>query len=150
MKVDLASAVETYHFALSELGSEQQAMAVVLRAYSLTSLGQVERRPLQLVLNTVCAHFGVSQADLLGVSRKGSLPRARRMAMWILKSGGESYQGAANALGRTSHTDAISACRTVEASERDQAEVRNVAQKIAARLPEVKEAPVIYPRARVA
>jgi chromosomal replication initiation ATPase DnaA len=147
---------QTFEFAFLEFKDDgrprplRDALAVACRAFAGSATAPIERKPTQIVLRSACDEFEVSMEDLLGGSRRGCLPLVRRISVWLLKASGMSYQQAAEALGRASHTDAMSACRTVNRSKRDQAEAAKVCRRIAAQLPSVRLAPVIYPRARVA
>jgi chromosomal replication initiation ATPase DnaA len=145
-RIDITAAVETFRFARAELGSDEAAMAVVLSAYAHTSGGAIERRPKQLILQCVCERFDVAIDDMLGESVTSTVSRARRVAMWILHASGYSYREAGERVNRK-RTDAIRACQSVDRHEELQAETAEVARMIAERLPAVKGAPVVWPRA---
>jgi hypothetical protein len=145
--VDISAVVETYEFALAELGSKSEAMAVAMRAYSMSSSGLVERTPRELVFEVVCEHFHVTVSRVLGKSRVGELPKARRAVMYLLKAGGYSNREAAEAVGRNQPQETVGACHTVDRNPSTANEVAGLARLIAERLPAPPRRLAIYPNA---
>ena len=146
----LDDVVATFEFASAELGSKRLGMAVAMRAYALSVGGQVELTPHQLILECVCEVFDVTLPELLGPSQKHNVARARRAAQWLLKANGYSYSKSAEHTGRKTSAEAYRSCQAVKGDDELQREIGAVAGMIADRLPTVKGAPVIWPRARVA
>jgi chromosomal replication initiation ATPase DnaA len=143
----MAAVLATFHFATAETGSEEEGMAIAMRAFAMSTSGHVTRRPMKIILDCACQHFAVTLDELLGPTIKRHIARARRTTMWLLRANGYTWQEAAEAVGRNQHTDAMRACRIVDRDEGLLAEAAAVARLIADSLPEVKAAPVVWPRA---
>jgi chromosomal replication initiation ATPase DnaA len=144
----LADLADLHRFVLSETGSDESAVAAVLRAYSLSGHGRIERRPTQAILEAVCQHFGVELNAMLGKRRPATLARARHVAMSLLVATGMPLAEAGEAIGH-SKGDAAYACRRVDRDERLQAEAATVAAIVAERAGEPGgRLPVIWPNRR--
>jgi chromosomal replication initiation ATPase DnaA len=146
--VDIGSVVETYEFALAELGSKREAMAVAMRAYSMSATGLVERTPRELVFDVVCSYYRVTMGEVLGRSRRHPLPSARRAIMYLLKAGGYSNRECADAVGRKQPNETVGACHSVDGNASTANEVAGLAKLIADRLPVPTRRLAIYPGSR--
>lgn len=72
--------------------------------------------PMALIQKAVAARFDVSPADLVGDSRRREFARPRQVGMFLARAlTGKSYGEIARRFGRSDHTTAIHAVRTIEA-----------------------------------
>lgn len=79
------------------------------------------------VLQYVSHITGVPLADLRGPSRRQPIARARQIACWVMhKATDYSYPMIARTVGRSDHSTAIYAVKTVDAWRERDAAVRNI------------------------
>jgi chromosomal replication initiation ATPase DnaA len=141
----LTAAAQVFAHVYAEVGAIEPALYAAMRMVAVNRAGQVERTQTSVVLATVCEHFEVELADLLGRRRTGLLSRARQTAMALLHGAGLSYADAGATVGRTKG-DAIYACQKAESDPRLAADVSSVAALVARRVGRpARKLPVIWP-----
>lgn len=135
-------AVALQRFLRSEGMDELEAMAVVLRSFS-SATGAARRRPPGLILEQVCRYYDLTPAELVSTYQP-LRARARKVAMHLLHTaGGLSHREAAQAVGRRNRSEAIRACRAVDADVELLAEAAAIGREIEAGERPVR-APVIF------
>ena len=80
--------------------------------------GAARRRPVRLeqIIRTVAESVGVTTEEILSQSRRGRVVIARSMASHLARTmAGRSFQEIADALRRSTHSTAFTACKRVEA-----------------------------------
>lgn len=85
---------------------------VVARAVNL------EKKEVTLddILKTVCRHYGVRKADVLGKTRKKNIVQARQLCMFLChKYVGLSYSGVGREVGKRDHSTVLHSCNTISA-----------------------------------
>jgi chromosomal replication initiation ATPase DnaA len=132
-RASIADVVEVFRFVRGETGSDESALYAAMRMFSINRDGAVERTPVRLILETVCAFYGVPLDALLGRRRTGMVARARQVAMALLRSTGSSVAEAGEHLGRSKGA-AECACRHVEADGALKEEAAAIAERVAQRV----------------
>jgi chromosomal replication initiation ATPase DnaA len=134
---------ELFEFVQQEHGARAALIAVV-RMFTATNDGSIERRPATHVFQAIEDSLGVSKEELLTGYRSRRLARARQVAAWLLRACGYSEREAAKALG-CGPANVVYATKTVEKSEDLMAEAAVVAGALKERLGEPdRKLPVIF------
>jgi chromosomal replication initiation ATPase DnaA len=139
-------AVELRRFLLADGYSETDAMAAVLRAFSATVDGRVQRRPQSLIVQAVCEFYSLTIAEL--TTRNFPVrARARRAAMYLLVTAANmSTTEAARAVGKKHRSEAERAVKVVDDDPALKAEVAAIAELVESRC-HAPKLPVVWPRA---